>query len=301
MQVSLGTGPGVYAVLAHICRSPLEAVRQFVENAADAIQVSGKPDGRVEIHAASITRNGLVISVDDNGAGMSADKLALVLRNIGHSEKLRLALRGEKGVGILAFALLCEELHISSSTGTDAGSCLVLRRSGLERGLGDVLTPCPLHARTSCGTTVYLMGILQEAMPSLNPKRLREYLGREFAADLRERRYSLVLETGGRWEAVEPLRLRGQSVMSEALPLEVWGNAVADIRMLPVDDSPTGVNLYGRGGVRVCPLSAIEDLAGSAWVDRRLEGFVRCERLRLTADKTEIGRASCRERVYVLV
>ena len=288
MQVSLATGPGVYSVLAHICRSPLEAFRQFVENAADAIQVAGEGDGRIEVHTVSVTRNGLVLSVEDNGAGLSVDKMVQVLRNIGHSDKLRLALRGEKGVGILAFALLCEEMHVSSSIGEDSGSCLVLRRSGLERGAGDVLTPCPMHVRNTRGTTVHLMGILPEAVGALNPKRLREYLGREFAADLRDRRYGLHLETAGRWEEVEPLRLRGLSIMAEALPLEVWGNAVADVRMLSAEASPTGLNLYGRVGVRVCPLSAIEDLAGTAWLDRRLEGFIRCDRLRLTADKTAI-------------
>ena len=36
-RVSLKTGPGVFEVLAHVCRSPQEAVKQFVENAADAV------------------------------------------------------------------------------------------------------------------------------------------------------------------------------------------------------------------------------------------------------------------------
>lgn len=295
MQISLGTGPGVYGVLAHICRSPLEAVRQFVENAADAIQVAGEPAGHIDIHAVSVTRQGLVLTIEDNGAGISPDKMAQVLRTIGHSEKLRLALRGEKGVGILGFALLCEEMHISSSTGSLSNSsgsptsaCLVLQRSSIERGEGAVLDPCPMHHRESRGTTVTLIGVLPEAAAAINPKRLREYLGREFASDLRDRRYSMVFETAGRWETVEPLRLRGLAVLSDALPLEVWGSAVADVRLLPIDASPTGLHLYGRGGVRVCPLASVEELAGSVWLDRRLEGFVRCERLRLTADKTAI-------------
>jgi hypothetical protein len=32
-RVNLKTGSGVFEVLAHVCRSPQEAVKQFVENA----------------------------------------------------------------------------------------------------------------------------------------------------------------------------------------------------------------------------------------------------------------------------
>ncbi|MBF8299322.1 MAG: hypothetical protein HW397_371, partial [Dehalococcoidia bacterium] len=166
--------------------------------------------------------------------------------------------------------------------------CLVLKRSGLETGTGNVLHPCPVHHQQAQGTTAYLIGILPEAEQALNAKRLRENLGREFASDLRDKRYALTVVSGGRWEPVEPQRLRGLSVLSEVLPLEVWGNAVVDVRMLPSEASGGGVALYGRGGLRVCSLDAIEALSGSAWLDRRLEGYIRCERLKLTADKTAL-------------
>jgi len=46
------------------------------------------------------------IAIHDNGAGMTADKMKEVLQRIGDSEKIDLALRGEQGIGLLAFALI---------------------------------------------------------------------------------------------------------------------------------------------------------------------------------------------------
>ena len=37
-KVELHTGPGIFEVLASVCRNPQEALKQFVENAADAIE-----------------------------------------------------------------------------------------------------------------------------------------------------------------------------------------------------------------------------------------------------------------------
>ena len=45
-KVTLHTGPGVFEVLSHVCRSPQEAMKQFVENAADAIEQVGTEEGQ---------------------------------------------------------------------------------------------------------------------------------------------------------------------------------------------------------------------------------------------------------------
>lgn len=127
-----------------------------------------------------------------------------------------------------------------------------------------------------------------EAASAITPRRLREYLGREFASDLRERRFSIVLEAGGRCEPVEPLRPRGVAILSEVLPLEVWGNVLVDVRILSSETSVSGVSLYGRGGLQVCSLAAVNGRGGRAWVDGRLEGSMRCDRFKLTADKTAV-------------
>lgn len=289
MEVSLGTGLGVYDVLAHICRSPLEALRQFIENGADAIEIAAEPQGRILVHLAQADGAEPELWVEDNGFGMTPEKMAQVLQNIGHSEKVSMALRGEKGVGILAFALLARELHLCSSPQAgSASACLVLHREGLDLGCGEVLTSCPIHTQARRGTTAYLIGILPEATAILTGKRLKEFMGREFAPDLREKKYSLALEVDGHWEPVEPQRLHGVGVLAESLPLRSGGVAVMEIRLLPTETSQTGITVYGRGGVRICALSSLEPLEGSPWLDRRLEGYIRCDRIKRTADKTAI-------------
>jgi hypothetical protein len=47
--LTLQTGPGVFEVLAHVCRSHQEAVKQFVENSADAIQQLSTDEGRMSV------------------------------------------------------------------------------------------------------------------------------------------------------------------------------------------------------------------------------------------------------------
>ena len=135
-KVKLLTGPGVFQVLANVCRNPQEALKQFVENAADAIEQARPEEGHVWIrlycHAAGNGHNeGTLkrISIQDNGGGMTPGKMKQVLHRIGDSEKISLALRGEQGIGLLAFALITEELHLASTAEEGKpSSCLVLKR-----------------------------------------------------------------------------------------------------------------------------------------------------------------------------
>ena len=75
-KLQLQTGPGVFEVLANVCRSYQEAVKQFVENSADAIQQGGSDEGRVSIHLEydldeERNRHLKTITIADNGIGMN--------------------------------------------------------------------------------------------------------------------------------------------------------------------------------------------------------------------------------------
>src|SRR4030067_611904 len=99
-KVKLHTGPGVFAVLANVCRSPQEALKQFVENSADAIDQVKAEDGHIRLkleykpagngHKESILQR---LVIEDNGIGMTREKMNQVLHRIGDSEKINLALR----------------------------------------------------------------------------------------------------------------------------------------------------------------------------------------------------------------
>lgn len=295
-EVELKTGVGIFEVLAHICRSPLDAFKQFVENAADAIEQAGENGGcsRIEVEYETAPQGQVAaiesIVVEDNGIGMSPLKMRQVLQQIGNSEKLNCVLRGEKGVGILAFALIASELHLCSTDEDGvAASCLVLRRNLLKAGLGEIREQCPLHTHSKRGTRAYLMGISPEVAAQFNKQRLKDYLGREFANDLQRHLYTLLLANNGHgFEPIQPQRFRGMKVLSADFPLGHFGHGFAQLYALPVETPDAMVSLYGRGGARICDLVELGDFKKRPWMDQRLEGYIRCDQLRRTADKTAV-------------
>ena len=294
-RVTLQTGPGVFEVLANVCRSHQEAVKQFVENSADAIQQATTDERRISIHLqyasdgdekASSLKN---IVITDNGIGMSREKMKYILGHIGNSEKVQMALKGEKGIGILAFSMVAEELHIAS-TDTDGtpSNCLVLKRPWLKTGRAEVIEHCPRHKHSRRGTTAYLENILPEVADKLTKERLKEYLGREFANDLMQGSYAMSISDGGEFEPVPPKRYRGMKAMSNVLSLGKLGSVTIDLHVLPWDMADATVSLYGRGGMRTCLLTDLEDFSALPWIDKRLEGYIRCDNLKRTADKTAV-------------
>jgi len=294
--LSLQTGPGVFEVLAHVCRSHLEAVKQLVENSADAIQQAFTEEGRISIQLQYEETNGeqspkrlKTITVADNGIGMSREKMEWVVQHIGDSEKVELALRGEKGIGLLAFSLVAEELHLASTAADGApSSCLVLKRPWLKTGQAEVVEQCPRHTHAERGTVAYLEGILPETAGRLAKDSLKDYMGREFASDLRQGIYAMSISDGHAWEPVPPHRYRGIKAMAVSHSLGRLGSMSIELHVLPWEMADATVSLYGRGGTRICLLTALDDFKNLPWVDRRLEGYIRCDHLKRTADKTAV-------------
>jgi hypothetical protein len=292
--LQLKTGPGVFEVLANVCRSYQEAVKQFVENSADAIQQAGSDEGRISVllrYDRDKEQNGHLrtITITDNGIGMNKEKMRRVLQHIGDSEKMQLALRGEKGIGILAFPLVAQELHIAS-TDTDGvpSSCLVLKGAWLKTGDAAVVEHCARHTHSRRGAVAHLEGILPEVADRLTKERLKEYLGREFTNDLRQGLYAMSISDDSEFEPVPPKRYRGIKAMSTSVSLGRFGSASVELHVLPWDMADATVSLYGRGGMRICLLTDLDDFKALPWIDKRIEGYVRCDSLKRTADKTAV-------------
>ena len=295
-KLKLQTGPGVFEVLSNVCRNHQEAIKQFVENSADAIQQATTDDRRISVrlqYKPTKTGDGgrvlKSIIIADNGIGMGKEKMRHVLQHIGNSEKVKLALRGEKGIGILAFSQVARELHISS-TDTDGvpSSCLVLKRSWLKTGQAEIIEQCPHHNHSQRGTVAYLDGILPEVADKITKERLKEYLGREFANDLMQGFYAMVISDDHDFEPVSPKRFRGIKALATSISLGKSGSAQIDLHVLPWEMADATVSLYGRGGMRICLLTDLDDFKGLPWTDKRLEGYIRCDSLKRTADKTAV-------------
>jgi hypothetical protein len=295
-KVRLHTGPGVFAVLANVCRNPQEALKQFVENAADAIDQAKIEEGYIRLKLEyGPADNGLKqrvlyrLAIEDNGGGMTREKMNQVLQRIGDSEKINLALRGEQGIGLLAFALIAQELHVASTSEEGyPSSCLVLKRSWLKRGYAEVIERCSAHEHTSRGTVAYLEGILPEIAPQLSKERIKGYLGQQFASDLKANLYVMSISDDSEFDEIHSQRFRGVKVMFASLPLVRGASASIELYVLPWEMPDASISLYGRRGTRICSLTDLNDFKILPWLDQRLEGYIRCDRLKRTADKTAV-------------
>lgn len=295
-KVRLHTGPGIFAVLANVCRSPQEALKQFVENAADAIDQAHTEEGYIRLKleyepAGNGHRPGTLrrLVIEDNGGGITRDKMNQILQRIGDSEKINLALRGEQGIGLLAFALIAQELHLAATAEEGCpSSCLVLKRSWLKSGYAEVIEHCSAHEHTHRGTIAYLEGILPEIAPQLSKERIKDYLGQQFANDLRANLYGMSISDDTEFEEIHSQRFRGVKVMSASLSLMRGVPALIDLYVLPWEMADTTISLYGRRGARICSLTDLSDFKVLPWLDQRLEGSIRCDRLKRSADKTAV-------------
>ena len=290
-EIKLQTGTRVFEVLAYLCHSPMEALKQFVENGADAIEQAGKTDGCIRVrldHSSDEQNRAPQIIVEDNGIGIGSKKMGRILQNIGNSEKLQHVLRGEKGVGILAFALIADELHLSSLNGGHTPSCLILKREWLREGRAQIVEQCPQHHLSKPGTRAHLIGILPEIAPQLTKARLKQYLSREFANDLRRNVYSMQISDGHGYEIVEPRIFSGVPTLSSTISLGSLGHASIQLYTLPFEAEGANIDLCGRAGIRLGALTDLEEFKKEPWQGQRLEGLVRCDKLRGTADKAAV-------------
>jgi hypothetical protein len=295
-KVKLHTGPGIFEVLANVCRTPMEALKQFVENAADAIDQAKTEEGHIRLrlnHTAG--GNGeeggwlQSISIQDNGVGMSTEKMKQVLNHIGDSEKFNSALRGEQGIGLLAFGLIARELHLASTAEEGVpSSCLVFKRPWLKTGHAEIVQHCSEHEHIHRGTIAYLDEILPEIAPQMTKERIKDYLGQQFASDLRSNLYTMFISDGDEYEQIHSQRFRGVKVMSTSMPMGQAGSVFVELYVLPWEMPDANINLYGRGGTRICSLTDLADFRRLPWLDQRLEGYIRCDRLKRTADKTAV-------------
>jgi hypothetical protein len=76
--------------------------------------------------------------------------------------------------------------------------------------------------------------------------------------------------------------------MSTNLHVPKAGAAYIELYVLPWEMADASINLYGRGGTRICSLKDLQDFNILPWIDQRLEGYIRFDRLARTADKTAV-------------
>jgi molecular chaperone HtpG len=98
--------------------NPLFLFREYVQNAADAIDAAVradvlKPDeGQIEI---AIDRDKRIITFEDNGTGIPHEAVTSMLANIGDSQKDRRTDKGFRGIGRLGGLGYCQKVRFETS------------------------------------------------------------------------------------------------------------------------------------------------------------------------------------------
>lgn len=96
--------------------NPLDVYREYVQNAADALEQAGNFSGRIDIEI-DIDRRAAIIR--DNGTGVPNRRFADCMASIGASTKRGTGARGFRGIGRLSGLGYCRELIFRSCTSND--------------------------------------------------------------------------------------------------------------------------------------------------------------------------------------
>ena len=111
--------------------NPLSVYREYVQNAADAIDMAGIADGRVEIEVDPV---GMRARIRDNGPGLSAEEATAVLLPIARSGKRRGAERGFRGIGRLSGLAFAESVTFLTRVGGGVPATRVAWNGPVLRG-----------------------------------------------------------------------------------------------------------------------------------------------------------------------
>ncbi len=153
---------GVIDLLSsHLYSSPDVYVRELIQNAVDALTArGGQPTARaltVECHEGASGRP--VVTVDDEGIGLTADEVRELLATIGSSSKRNSFLEprtdylGRFGIGLLSCFLVSDEIRVITRSARGGPAVAWTGRSDGTYELRELPDGA---ARTSPGTTVSL-------------------------------------------------------------------------------------------------------------------------------------------------
>ena len=118
--------------------SPLDMFREYIQNSVDSFDdaVAKKLDRdnalRIDINIDGVNK---VISIRDNGSGISESEAVATLLDIGNSQKSRSNFRGFRGIGRLAGLSYCDKLTFRTSYSGEKTATIIEFDSALLRNL----------------------------------------------------------------------------------------------------------------------------------------------------------------------
>jgi hypothetical protein len=286
VRLRIGNVAKAVLVSGQAYQDPKDALNEFVSNAADEYAETGVP-GRVRI---VLRRRGRapVIAIDDDGRGMSPERLREVARNLFESVKAGdQRTLGEKAIGLLAYQQLGGRLDLVSRA-HDSTETWVLR---LERGKVNAhLDRERRRVRDHPGTTAYISDLDPDVVRILTQRKVVDYLRQRRGVALATGAYSIEVVEGKAVELVTPERPDGIKLDIPARHT-LWGKVDFALYIAPPDGRRRRVAVVGRAGTTIVDdLAELEEFDGLPWTSDQVGGRIVFDALQQSAGRRAILR-----------
>lgn len=268
-------------------QDPKDALNEFVSNAADEYVQAGRRGERIRV---VLRRKGRypVVAVDDDGLGMSPERLREVAQNLFKSNKVDDARTlGEKAIGLLAFQQLggrCE--IVTRAEGAAETWMLRLVRGGATAELSRERR----RARSAAGTTVYISDLDPDVLRTITHRNVVEYLRRRRGTALERGDYAIEVQEGRLVEVVTPEAPEGVKL---PIPPQrtLWGTIEFGLYVGRADGGSRRVAVEGRAGTTILEsITELEEFADEPWAGGQVSGRVICPGLQQTAGRRAVLR-----------
>lgn len=288
VRLRIGNLAKAVLVTGQAYQDPRDALNEFVSNAADAYAEEDRRGERIRIVLRRKGKHNLV-AIEDSGAGMSADRLRDVARNLFESAKASdNRTIGEKAIGILAFQQIGSVCEIVSRQRGSNETCVLRLERGRATATIDRVSGG--RARQTSGTTVYLTDLDPDVLRLLTRRKVIEYLRKRRGAALARGDYVIEVQEGRTAELVTPEEPEGVRLDIHPRPT-LWGRIEFAIYVAATPDRKRRVAVVGRGGTTIVDdLSELDEFDDRPWTSDQVSGMVVFEALQQAAGRRAVLR-----------
>lgn len=287
VRLRIGNLAKAVLVTGQAYQDPKDALNEFVSNAADDYAEAGRAGERIRI---LLRRRGAraVIAVDDNGRGMSPDRLREVARNLFESAKAGDdRTLGEKAIGLLAFQQLGGRVDLVSRAEASTETWTLRLRRG---EISAELVRERRRARDTPGTTVFVSELDHEAVRVLTQRKVVDYLRRRRGPAIGAGAYVIEVVEGRSGELVTAEEPEGLHVPIPARQT-LWGRLEFALYVAADADHHRRVGVVGRAGTTVIDdIAELDEFDREPWTSGRLSGRIAFEPLRQSAGRRAVIR-----------
>jgi hypothetical protein len=287
VRLRIGNLAKAVLVTGQAYQDPKDALNEFVSNAADEYAEAELRGSRIRV---VLRRRGQrpFLAVDDEGRGMTPDRLRGVARSLFESAKVDdPRTLGEKAIGILAYQQLGGRCDIVSMA-EESPETHVLR---LERGkVTATLDRERRRARSRSGTTIYISDLDPDVLRVLTTRKVVDYLRLRRGAALARGDYLIEVVEGRTAEVVLPEKPDGIRLAIPAKPT-LWGRIEFSLYVAPPDGRRRRVAVVGRAGTTIIDdISELDEFAAGPWASDQVSGQVVFESLQQSAGRRAVLR-----------